>query len=684
MLQKGYILSNRYEIIEKIGAGGMSIVYKAKCNKLQRYVAIKVLREEFVSDEEFVSRFRVEAQSAASLSHPNILNIYDVGNEEDLYYIVMEYIQGKTLKEIIDEEAPFSSTKTLKFGIDIASALQHAHKNNIIHRDIKPQNILVTDEGVLKVADFGIARAVDSSTVVTTGNAIGSVHYFSPEQARGGYIDKTSDIYSLGIVLYEMITKSLPFEGESPVTVALKHINEELPSPSSINSHIFPSLEDIIIKATQKKTDNRYKDIDEMIKDMERAIDEPNGKFVNKRNVIDSPTIEMTKDDMKIIRGEQKYSNDKDIDMEKTIESDFENYDEDYNQDDEDIDMEDEYEEKNPKEKWVLVGAVFTSFIIIVILSAVGINLIKNYLTPKVVEVPSLIDMTVEEAKKLLEEKKLVLVEAEEIYDDDIEEGRIAFQDPQEGTVINLNSEVVVKVSKGYQTFEVPNVVDYDYDSAIRKLEEYFNVSVDSQYSDIVPENHIIAQNPKGGTLLKSGETVRITISLGEEVQTVPVPRVVNLSEEAAVNQLLNAGLTVGSRTYVPNDEVEKGYVISQGVAQGEMVRAGYAVDLVISEGMQKTDEEETPTPTTNAPVEKVIEIMAPTDIDTQLVNVKVRLNRENQFAYDNNHDISEFPIKVPIAGYGEGFIEVYINDVIKYRESITFNNPVNTTEETE
>ncbi|NLM49248.1 MAG: Stk1 family PASTA domain-containing Ser/Thr kinase [Epulopiscium sp.] len=682
MLQKGYILSNRYEIIEKIGAGGMSIVYKAKCNKLQRYVAIKVLREEFVSDEEFVTRFRVEAQSAASLSHPNIVNIYDVGNEDNLYYIVMEYIQGKTLKQMIDEEAPFSSTKTLKFGLDIASALQHAHKNNIIHRDIKPQNILVTDEGVLKVADFGIARAVDSSTVVTTGNAIGSVHYFSPEQARGGFVDKTSDIYSLGIVMYEMITKTLPFEGDSPVTVALKHINEELPAPSTVNPDIFPSLEDIILKATQKKTENRYKSIDEMIRDMERAIDEPTGKFVymNQRDLIDSPTIEMTQDEMKILRGEYQNNYSKELNgLKDDMDAEFEDFD---NEDSED----EAFEEKNPKEKWVVAGAVFTSLIIIVILSAVGIKMIRSYLTPKVVEVPSLLNMTVEEAKALLDERKLILIEEEEIFDDEIEEGKIAFQDPQEGTVININSEVVVKVSKGYQSFEVPDVVDLDYDTAIRMLEEYFDVSVDSQYSDEVEENHIISQEPEAGTLLKEGDTVKITISLGKEIQTIPVPKVVNLSEEAAVNQLRNSGLNVGSRTYVPSDEVEKGYVISQSVAPGELVREGYAVDLVISEGSNKTEEPDKPTDNNNTggPVEKVIEIMAPTDIDLPIVNVKIRLNRENRFVYDKNHDISEFPIKVPIVGEGEGFIEVYINDVIKYRENISFTNPVNTVEETE
>ena len=646
MLQRGTILSNRYEIIERIGAGGMSIVYKAKCNKLQRYVAIKVLREEFASDEEFVSRFRVEAQSAASLSHPNIVSIYDVGYEDNTHYIVMEYIHGKTLKQMIEEEAPFTSSKVLNVALDIASALQHAHKKNIIHRDIKPQNILITDEGVLKVADFGIARAVDSSTVVTTGNAIGSVHYFSPEQARGGYVDKTSDIYSLGIVMYEMGTKTLPFEGESPVTVALKHINEEIPSPRSINNQLSPSLEDIILKATQKKPENRYKNVDEMIKDMEQSIQQPNGSFVKIPDIENSPTIQMSERDMKLLRGDKKNNINEELDKTEELP-----------------------EEKDPKEKWVTAGAVFTAFILMIIISLIGIKFIKDYLEPKVVAVPSLVNMDVDDAKELLEEKELILKVSEETYHDEIPEGKIIMQDPEEGTIINLNSEVEVIVSKGIQTIEVPNVENRDYDYAESMLEDLgFNIRRDPQYNDSVDENIVFSQEPKAGTMLKAGETVTLTVSLGPEIKTVVVPNLLNLTEQAAKNQLQNSGLDIGQITYIPHSEVEKGYVVSQSVQAGETVKEGYKIGFVVSEGKEETEDTE---PT--GPVEKHITILAPLDSDTDTFYVRVRLNGENRFIYENTHNISDFPLDIAVTGEGSGYVEVYMNDDIYYRESIDF-----------
>lgn len=646
MLQRGTILSNRYEIIEKIGAGGMSIVYKAKCNKLQRYVAIKVLREEFASDEEFVSRFRVEAQSAASLSHPNIVSIYDVGYEENTHYIVMEYIHGKTLKQLIEEEAPFTSSKVLNVALDIASALQHAHKKNIIHRDIKPQNILITDEGVLKVADFGIARAVDSSTVVTTGNAIGSVHYFSPEQARGGYVDKTSDIYSLGIVMFEMGTKTLPFEGESPVTVALKHINEEIPSPRSINHQLSSSLEDIIIKATQKKPENRYKNIDEMIKDMEQSIQQPNGSFAKIPDIENSPTIQMSERDMKLLRGDKKNNINEELDKTEELP-----------------------EEKDPKEKWVTAGAVFTAFILMIVISAIGIKFIQDYLEPKVVAVPSLVNMDVDDAKELLEEKELVLKVSDEAYHDEIPEGKIIMQDPEEGTIINLNSEVEVIVSKGIQTAEVPNVENRDYEYAEKMLEDLgFNIRRDPQYNDSVDENIVISQEPEAGTLLKVGDTVTLTISLGPEIKTVVVPNLLNLTEQAAKNQLQNSGLGIGEITYIPHSEVEKGYVVSQSVQAGETVKEGYEVGFVVSEGKEETEEPQSP-----EPIEKHITILAPLDSDTDTFYVRVRLNGENKFIYEKTHNISEFPLDIAVTGEGTGYVEVYMNDDIYYRESIDF-----------
>ena len=287
----GKVLGARYEIIEKIGGGGMALVYKAKCQLLNRYVAVKVLRDEFTNDEEFIKKFRHESQAAASLSHPNIVNIYDVGSEGDIYYIVMEYIKGKTLKEIINENGKLSSEQTVNYSIQIAEALQHAHNNHIVHRDIKPHNIMVTEDGRIKVTDFGIARAVTSTTMTNTSSVIGSVHYFSPEQARGKFTDEKSDIYSLGIVMYEMITGKVPFEGESPISIALKHVEEEIVSPRTTDDTVPENIEYIIMKCVRKNQSERYKNAGELLKDL-RKVKYTNGKidFVEDTNEFDSAT----------------------------------------------------------------------------------------------------------------------------------------------------------------------------------------------------------------------------------------------------------------------------------------------------------------------------------------------------------------------------------------------------------
>ncbi|HPW41509.1 MAG TPA: Stk1 family PASTA domain-containing Ser/Thr kinase, partial [Bacillota bacterium] len=286
----GRVLGDRYEILEKVGGGGMALVYKAKCRLLNRYVAIKVLRPEFTEDEEFVKKFRREAQSAASLSHPNIVGIYDVGTENNSYYIVMEYIKGQTLKELIKSKGTLGVEYSTNIAIQICYALEQAHKNNIVHRDIKSHNILIREDNSVKVTDFGIARAVSSSTITNTGNVIGSVHYFSPEQARGGYVDEKSDIYSLGVVMYEMLTGRLPFEGDSPIAVALKHIQEEPEPPSGINSRIPKAIEAIIMKCMEKEVSKRYNSASEIINDLRQSLVMPNGDFVKKNRYTDEST----------------------------------------------------------------------------------------------------------------------------------------------------------------------------------------------------------------------------------------------------------------------------------------------------------------------------------------------------------------------------------------------------------
>ena len=287
---EGKLLGGRYEIIEKIGTGGMATVYKAKCLVLKRFVAVKVLRDEFTTDEEFIKRFNVEAQAVASLTHPNIVSVYDVGHEGNLYYIVMELVKGKTLKEIIVEDGALGWKWSVKIAMQIASALETAHRNNIVHRDIKPHNIIITEDGVAKVTDFGIAKAVSNSTITAFGTTIGSVHYFSPEHARGGFTDARSDLYSLGVVMYEMVTGRVPFDSDTPVSVALKHMQEEPIEPIKIKSELPQSVNDIIMKAMRKDANERYQSATEMIKDLELALKHPEEQFVSAPIGGDFPT----------------------------------------------------------------------------------------------------------------------------------------------------------------------------------------------------------------------------------------------------------------------------------------------------------------------------------------------------------------------------------------------------------
>lgn len=371
---KGRLLGNRYEIIEKIGSGGMATVYKAKCHVLNRYVAIKILRDEFTTDEEFIKRFEVEAQSAASITHPNIVSVYDVGADGNLYYIVMELIKGKTLKEIIvEEKGPLPWKWSVNIAGQIASALETAHKNHIIHRDIKPHNIIITEDGVAKVTDFGIAKAVSNSTITAFGTTIGSVHYFSPEHARGGYTDEKSDLYSLGVVMYEMLTGKVPFDADTAVSVALKHMQEEAVPPIEVNPNVPVAVNDIIMKALRKDTNLRYQNATAMLMDLRRALKEPNGDFVDNNDYQnDFPTQRISTIGLEEESRNQKNENAKN--------------------------------KKKPNKfvEFIKKHKVLSSIIGLILLFVITIGLtigISNATRPKDVEIPNLVGKTVEEQK---------------------------------------------------------------------------------------------------------------------------------------------------------------------------------------------------------------------------------------------------------------------------------------------
>lgn len=642
MLNPGMILSNRYEIIELIGTGGMSEVYKAKCHVLNRYVAIKVLKPEFSSDVNFVTKFRIEAQSAAGLSHPNIVNVYDVGEDNGIYYIVMELVEGITLKEYIQKKGRLLPEQAIDFSIQIAQGLEVAHQNHTIHRDIKPQNIIVSKNGGIKVTDFGIARAASSNTM--TANAMGSVHYISPEQARGGFSDERSDIYSLGITMYEMVTGHVPFEGENNVAVALMHIQGEMVSPREYYPDIPTSLEKIILKCTQKKAERRYLTASALIADLKRVQANPDIDCVVVPPVVpNSPTVEITSDEMKAIK-EGRQMNEAPV-VEETPSSVVERpditpiippskFDNLFDDDDDDDsygdermtpedDDDNEIEELDPKLKKIIMISSVAVVIIIAILVAIlilkitspgglgGIFSGNNKKTENsseensgdstedgstdedtsdkaTIPMVNVVGLYKTAAEEELKKAGFTAYTIETATDDKVEEGYVISQSVDEGTAIPADEKIVITISEGKEDVEVPNVTGYSDDQATTLLTEAgFVVTHGYEYDDTVEKNKVISQSPEGKTMQKSGSTVKIIISNGKEVEEVEVPNLVGKSESKAADLLENAGLS-GKVSHANSDEVKKGQVISQDVSAGSSVEKGSTVGYVISDGPEK------------------------------------------------------------------------------------------------
>lgn len=642
MLNPGMILSNRYEIIELIGTGGMSEVYKAKCHVLNRYVAIKVLKPEFSSDVNFVTKFRIEAQSAAGLSHPNIVNVYDVGEDNGIYYIVMELVEGITLKEYIQKKGRLLPEQAIDFSIQIAQGLEVAHQNHTIHRDIKPQNIIVSKNGGIKVTDFGIARAASSNTM--TANAMGSVHYISPEQARGGFSDERSDIYSLGITMYEMVTGHVPFEGENNVAVALMHIQGEMVSPREYYPDIPTSLEKIILKCTQKKAERRYLTASALIADLKRVQANPDIDCVVVPPVVpNSPTVEITSDEMKAIK-EGRQMNEAPV-VEETpssvverpditpiippskFDNLFDDDDDDDSYGDEGMTPEDdddnEIEELDPKLKKIIMISSVAVVIIIAILVAIlilkitspgglgGIFSGNNKKTENsseensgdptedgstdedtsdkaTIPMVNVVGLYKTAAEEELKKAGFTAYTIETATDDKVEEGYVISQSVDEGTAIPADEKIVITISEGKEDVEVPDVRGYSDDQATTLLTEAgFVVTHGYEYDDTVEKNKVISQSPEGKTMQKSGSTVKIIISNGKEVEEVEVPNLLGKSESKAANLLENAGLS-GKVSHANSDEVKKGQVISQDVSAGSSVEKGSTVGYVISYGPEK------------------------------------------------------------------------------------------------
>lgn len=628
MLEIGSFLSDRYEILSKVGAGGMSDVYKAKDHILSRFVAIKVLKQEFSEDSSFVTKFRAEAQSAAGLEHPNIVNIYDVGSENGLYYIVMEYVEGITLKTYIEKKGQLSFKESASIAIQVARGIEAAHNKNIIHRDIKPQNIIISTDGKVKVTDFGIAKATSSNTI--SSDVMGSVHYASPEQARNGFVDGRSDIYSLGIVMFEMVTGRVPFDGDTTVAVALQHLQEEIARPSIYAPDLPISFEKIILKCTQKTPDRRYQTIEELLTDIRRSLAHPDEDFVTIAPLVDGGKTKVISpeelDKIKEGRGVAEDLNDDDTDADNDDEyADDEDDDDEYDEsllddDDDDEDDDDDGKLLNPKmDKAITIMGIVTAVIIVIVIIYLALSVAgvfkfggkknsESQQTESQTQTESesesetqtetegqMIDirgMSVEDAQKAVDRLKLDLtVFAFETKQSDKKDGTILEQDVKAGDTVKRGSQInVVIAGKGDSTSEmvkVPSVIGKTKSSAKSTLESAgFSVTFEyGDYNDSVAADVVTAQSPSAKNKAAKGSTVTVTLSPGQK--PITVPNVVGASQSHAESALAGAGLKYTYADSQYSDTVPAGSVISQ-TKSGETVAAGTTITLTLSKGKQE------------------------------------------------------------------------------------------------
>lgn len=542
----GKMLGNRYEIIEKIGEGGMGLVYKARCHLLNRYVAIKMLKPEYTGDEEFINRFKKESLSSASLSHPNIVNTYDVGVEDGIYYIVMEYVKGRTLKEIIKEKAPFNYQEVINISRQICLALEHAHNNNIIHRDIKPQNILITHDGIVKVADFGIARASNSATLTNTGSVIGSVYYISPEQARGGYTDEKTDIYSLGTVMYEMATAKVPFIADSPVAIALKHIQDSVDRPSGINPDIPVALEDIILRSLEKNPAMRYEAAASLIKDLDKAAANPDIHLLSRSENPNDITKVMPaiKDDyIKNKDGAKPHA------------------------------------KKSSVNKAWLIAAVS----IVTIAIVTGLLLLSPGSKPRDVAVPTILGMSEDNARNTLQSFNLSMDVVGRINSDK-PKGTIIWTSPDVGMNVKENSSVKVKISAGPEQVSMPPLTGKTRTDALYLLDQYgLKYDTIEVFDETNEKDTVMNQDPAAGEQVSKGASVKVYISKGPEVKAVKMPVLVGVAYDKVEQILKDNKLTLGKVSYDYDRTKPEGVVLKASAEEGVQVVEGQAIDITVN-----------------------------------------------------------------------------------------------------
>ena len=727
MLIPGSYLINRYEIIMKIGSGGMADVYKAKDHVLNRLVAIKVLKQEYSTDATFVKKFRVEAQSAAGLSHPNIVNVYDVGEDDGVYFIVMELVQGITLKNYIDMKGKLDIREALNISVQIASGLSAAHENRIIHRDIKPQNIIMSRDGKVKVTDFGIAKVADSTTVTTT--AAGTVHYISPEQARGGYSDERSDIYSLGITMYEMVTGRVPFEGETNVAVALMHIQSEITPPRQLEPSIPVSFEKIILKCTQKKPERRYASARELIADLRKVLTHPDGEYVIIPGAIpQGRTIVMNDNDIDSLKAaslrknlgtkpeetyvEEPEEEEEEKPVQKPVQKkrpvkkkDIEEDNDDFDKDEED----DDDEEVNPALSKVMMALGIGGFIILAVIiffiigHAAGFfggsgslfgHKNKDTSTESIstesvsdtssdtstagerVKVPDLSKKTEDEAKAALKELRLG-VNVQTGTSDDVPEGQVYDQSPAAGTKVDVHTQVTINISSGKEKFSLDDVTGMQYQQAQAQLEnDGLVVSLEFDYSDSVGSDKVISTSPKAGSQVAKGDTITITASKGKETNTTIVPNLLGQNIDNAIQMIKDAGLTYNGKSSDYSDSYSENQVMNQSISAGKTVEEGTTISLTVSLGSRVTSY------SASIPIESpfgrdITDGDGNTDVyDSGQVTVVVyKPDGSSETVYDQNTSEGSLPgsVSTTSTASGSGTVYVYLNGVQVSSYSVDF-----------
>ena len=598
MIKIGMLIADRYEILEKVGTGGMADVYKSKDHTLNRYVAVKVLKQEFSENANFVSKFRVEAQAAAGLMHPNIVNVYDVGEEKGIYYIVMELVDGITLKNYIAKRGRLGYKEAVTIALQVSMGLEVAHRNHIIHRDIKPQNIIISRDGKVKVTDFGIAKAATSDTI--TSNVMGSVHYTSPEQARGGFSDEKSDVYSLGVTLYEMLTGEVPFDGETTVAIAIRHIQEPMPSPRKINPDIPYSVDQIVLKCCEKSPDRRYQNMQELAADLKMSISNPDGDFVKRYDPNDMGSTRMlTEEEKEQIKQGVKNRQESDA-AEADTEDDVirrptkvvKKVKEEVDFDDDEDDVE---EQEHSMDRIAAILAILAVAIIGVILVMIiggrtgilpgsGKKDDKTAMTEEMVVMPNVVGIDASAARSALVKEGLI---PELTYEesDKFTVGIVMRSSVEEGTQVPVGTTVVLTVC-GNSGSKIPSVVGLTKDEAVDLLTEAgFNVNIAQASSEEVEEGYVISQDPEGGEQADGGSYVTITVSVGPDMTgKVEMPRLLGMTEQEARNTLNAFGLKAGNvRTIIDSDPDNRGLVISQDVEPGTTIEEGTAVNFDIA-----------------------------------------------------------------------------------------------------